>query len=298
MIKNDQIQLLDIKNVYPDPNQPRQFFDPSKLEELKNSILKHSQLVPIAVIPSKNKNQYIIIDGERRYRACKALGLKTIKAIIHEQTDLKASQVSRFQIQEKTLAWTGLDRAKIILNLVRLEGGNQEAIGQELGLTKNAVREYLTIAQLSTEQQNAIFKLNLPISLTRIIIRASNKITDKNLCKQFIGATLNRLKEGEVIPPAVINQINFGFEITGDKLVKQLLKTKKTYRAFINGDQASKAEQILNRLNYNVSYTANLITRLKSIKGYKITRNDLNDKLKDKIKNAGEVLTKFYAEIE
>src|SRR3990167_11029019 len=94
MIERKTILSIPISSIVPEANQPRQYFDPAKLEELKNSIAKHSVLVPIAVMAQDN-GKYLLIDGERRYRASLALKLKDIPAIVHSAQDFEKLQVKR-----------------------------------------------------------------------------------------------------------------------------------------------------------------------------------------------------------
>src|ERR671912_1713766 len=78
-----EIVELNLAQVRPDPNQPRQFFDEEDLEELASSIKEHGQLQPILVRPDpQGDRMYIIIGGERRFRASERLGRERIQAII------------------------------------------------------------------------------------------------------------------------------------------------------------------------------------------------------------------------
>ena len=71
---------ISIDKIYPNPNQPRKIFDKESLHELATSIKTHGLIQPIIV--NKTDDGYMIIAGERRYRACKIAGLKTISCII------------------------------------------------------------------------------------------------------------------------------------------------------------------------------------------------------------------------
>ncbi|WAC01571.1 ParB/RepB/Spo0J family partition protein [Lacinutrix neustonica] len=75
-----QIQNLSIGKIIPDPMQPRKTFNEMLLLQLSESIKKHGVLQPITV--RKSKNDYVIVMGERRYRASKLAGKKTIPCIV------------------------------------------------------------------------------------------------------------------------------------------------------------------------------------------------------------------------
>ena len=77
-----KIQNLNIRKIIPDPMQPRKTLNETSLKELSESIKKHGVLQPITV--RKSENDYIIVMGERRYRASKLASKKTIPCIIRE----------------------------------------------------------------------------------------------------------------------------------------------------------------------------------------------------------------------
>ena len=80
---------LNINDIKPNLDQPRSFFDENAIKELAQSIKEQGLLMPILVKKDENninKNKFIIIAGERRWRACKSLKMKTIKAIVIKNT--------------------------------------------------------------------------------------------------------------------------------------------------------------------------------------------------------------------
>ena len=86
-----QIQMLEIELVSPDPAQPRKTFDEQSLNHLAQSIVEHGILQPITV--RKSENGYIIIMGERRFRASKLAGLTTIPAMVRNYGDNEIMEV-------------------------------------------------------------------------------------------------------------------------------------------------------------------------------------------------------------
>ena len=84
---------MDIYHIQPDKNQPRKNFDTETLNELAQSIKRSGVLQPILVREEK-PNTYTIIAGERRWRAAKLAGLKTIPVIVKNLTDIEMIEVS------------------------------------------------------------------------------------------------------------------------------------------------------------------------------------------------------------
>mgnify|MGYP002713245160 CR=1 FL=1 len=103
---------LEISKVYPNPNQPRKQFE--AIDELANSIKENGLIQPIAVV--KTDKGYMIISGERRYRACQSIGLKTIKAHTIQADDKKVQELALVEnIQRDDL--TDFEKAKFINQL-------------------------------------------------------------------------------------------------------------------------------------------------------------------------------------
>ena len=78
--------------IVPNPNQPREYFDPEKMAEMRKTIKKMGQVQPLSVVPivlEDGTRKLFIIDGERRFRAVKELGLSTVKVIVAWASDEK-----------------------------------------------------------------------------------------------------------------------------------------------------------------------------------------------------------------
>lgn len=90
------VNEIDIDSVYPNPNQPRKAFDQAALEELAQSVSRHGVIMPIIV--NKSAKGYMIIAGERRYRASKLAGLKKVPVIIKNYTERQIKEISLIEI--------------------------------------------------------------------------------------------------------------------------------------------------------------------------------------------------------
>jgi ParB family chromosome partitioning protein len=124
--------ILPIKYIFPNPNQPRKDFDPVKLEELSMSIKEYGVRQPILVTPRDGR--YMIVAGERRYRASLLAGLTEMPAVIDEMTDdlveelalLENIQREDLNVIEIALAYKSLmDRGWTTQRLARKMGFKQ-----------------------------------------------------------------------------------------------------------------------------------------------------------------------------
>lgn len=131
------IQEIELKKIIPDPNQPRKEFDSEMLTELAESIKEHGLIQPI-VLRRLSADQYVIIAGERRFRAVSLNGSNTIKAIVKNNTDEK--ELGYLQVAEN------LKRADLNVNELaefvcgRIEfGESQTYIAKNLGIRKEQI---------------------------------------------------------------------------------------------------------------------------------------------------------------
>ncbi|MBR0521192.1 MAG: ParB/RepB/Spo0J family partition protein, partial [Spirochaetales bacterium] len=98
-----KIMEIDVSSIKPNPNQPRKTFDPDALMDLSTSIKAQGVLQPILVEEIAD-NVYVIVAGERRYRAAKLAGLKKIPCIVRTFSDLQRMEISLIEnIQRENL---------------------------------------------------------------------------------------------------------------------------------------------------------------------------------------------------
>jgi ParB family transcriptional regulator, chromosome partitioning protein len=138
--------ILKLSQIKLPPSQPRKYFDPDALEQLKESIKIHGILQPLLVRPFNGN--YELIAGERRYRAAQELGLTEIPVHIRELSDNEARQLSLIEnLQREDL--NPLEETEAILDLLVLRiGGDRPSVisllhqlaNTQRGLTDNVVR--------------------------------------------------------------------------------------------------------------------------------------------------------------
>lgn len=140
-----ELRTLNISQVHADPDQPRRTFDEEALAELAQSVKEHGVIQPIIVI--KSNGEYQIVAGERRYRASKLAGLKTIPAIIRTLTDqnkLELSLIENLQRRDLNVIETATAYAKLRdqFNL------SNEQIGERVHKSPSAVNNTMRLLKL------------------------------------------------------------------------------------------------------------------------------------------------------
>ncbi|USO02022.1 MAG: ParB/RepB/Spo0J family partition protein [Alphaproteobacteria bacterium] len=171
-LNDDIVTNVDIDLVTPDPNQPRKQFNIDSVTQLAESIQKHGLLQPIIVNKLPN-GHYRIIAGERRYRACKALGLATITAKIVDYDDEKTMQVSLIEnIQRENL--NPIDIALGLSTLLQQFNKTQEELAQEISKSRSYVTNVLRLLNLPESVKDTIRKGKISLGHAKVLSSVTN----------------------------------------------------------------------------------------------------------------------------
>ena len=137
---------LDITKVKPNPNQPRKNFDEDALKELASSIKIHGIVQPIVVNKQAN-GEYLIIAGERRWRAANLCGLRTVPAVVKNYTDKQIKEISIIEnLQREDL--NPIEAARAIKQLMDEYGLTQETVSERIGKSRSNVANTLRLLSL------------------------------------------------------------------------------------------------------------------------------------------------------
>ena len=141
-----KVDTLPLREIEPDPEQPRKTFDEQALGELAASIAEHGLLQPIAVRP-RPRGGYSIVAGERRWRACRMAGLNDVPVVIKEVSDEQAMELALVEnLQREDLG--PVEEATGIRELMTRCGLTQEQAAQKLGKSRSALANSLRLLNL------------------------------------------------------------------------------------------------------------------------------------------------------
>lgn len=141
-------RMISIDRLEPNPNQPR--IEIGDLSDLIASIREKGVLEPLLVRPSEVGGRFMIISGERRYRAAREAGLREIPCIEMQVDDRAVAEIALIEnLQRKDL--TAFEEADGLLVLVERFGYTHEEISRKIGKSRSSVTEALTIASLPME---------------------------------------------------------------------------------------------------------------------------------------------------
>ncbi len=140
---------IALDDLYPNPDQPRKAFDQNALSELAASIKEHGVIMPI-IVNKESDGQYMIIAGERRFRAAKMAGLKTVPTIVKEYTPRQIEEISLIEnLQREDL--NPIEAATAMKRLMDEYRLTQEDLAERIGKSRPAITNTLRLLSLPAE---------------------------------------------------------------------------------------------------------------------------------------------------
>lgn len=194
---SSSISEIPLRYIYANPDQPRHNFDPEALEELALSIKEHGVISPITLRKQSN-NEYMIIAGERRYRASKMAGLDTIPAYVRTAKD---EQVMEWALIEN-IQREDLNAIEIALAYQKLMDDHhltQEKMAERVGKKRATVANYLRLLKLPAEIQIGIKEKMIDMGHARAILGSPSPENQLDIYKKIINHGLSVRKVEELV---------------------------------------------------------------------------------------------------
>lgn len=164
-----QIIEADIDQIVPNPDQPRKSFSDESLRELASSIERHGVIQPIVVKRTEIPNKYVLVAGERRWRASKIVGKTTMHAILTTGDTEELSLIENIQREDLN----PLEEAEALKRMMERHQYTQEQLGAIIGKAQNTVSQTLSLLQLPEKirteyHQNPTVSKSILMELSRM----------------------------------------------------------------------------------------------------------------------------------
>jgi len=170
-----RIVEVELTNLRPNPDQPRTDFNPASIQELAASIQQHGMIQPIAVMKDPHypddPTKFLIVAGERRYRAWQLLGRETIPAVITAGDPAEIALIEN--IQRENLH--PLDEARGLANLMQKHGYTQEDVSRVVTKSRPSVNELLRLTTLAQTIQQECRTFDIPKSTLVALARVETE---------------------------------------------------------------------------------------------------------------------------
>lgn len=190
-VKSDGSSVFEINldEIKANPYQPRKEFSEDELSELADSIKEHGVIEPIIVTKNPDGG-FIIVGGERRTRASRLAGLKTIPAVIKEYTPQKMLEIALIEnIQREDL--NALEEALAYQQLMEMANLSQEDVAKRVGKKRSTVANSLRLLKLPVDMQRALTEGRITAGHARAILSVINPSDQQILYARIIGNGLS-----------------------------------------------------------------------------------------------------------
>ena len=180
---------IDIEKIKPNPNQPRKNFDIDALNELASSIKVHGIVQPI-VVNDLGDGAYMIIAGERRWRAANICGLKKVPAVVRNYTEKQVKEISIIEnLQREDL--NPIEAAKAIKELMDEYGLTQDAVSDRIGKSRSSVANTLRLLSLYPDVMKMVEEGKISAGHARCLVVVEDKNEQIKLAQAVVNKNLS-----------------------------------------------------------------------------------------------------------
>jgi len=193
-----QLAQLALNQLVPASDQPRQEFVEESLEELAQSIRSYGILQPLIVTPHDNEHSYLIIAGERRWRAAARAGLKTVPCVIRkleQHTLLEMALLENIQREDLSV----LDEARSYARLMEEHGYTQASLAQKLGKPRSVIANLVRILSLPPAILDDLQLQIISLGHAKLLCTLPDERSQKKIHKAIISRKLSVRQTEEFI---------------------------------------------------------------------------------------------------
>ncbi|WP_194192617.1 ParB/RepB/Spo0J family partition protein [Clostridium chrysemydis] len=187
-VKTNNNLMIPLNKITNNSEQPRKFFDKENISELAESIKNHGIIQPL--ILKKQKNNYIIVAGERRFRAAKMLGLKEVPAIIMDLTEKEILEIALIEnIQRENL--NPIEEAIAYKKLLSEFDLTQNELSQRIGKSRTAITNTMRLTNLDSRVQQYLIESVISEGHGRALLGTDDKELQYKLAQKVIDEKLS-----------------------------------------------------------------------------------------------------------
>jgi ParB family chromosome partitioning protein len=191
---------IPLDRIEPDPDQPREEFDQEALARLADSLRSRGQLQPIRVRWDEGRGAYVIVVGERRWRAARMAGLPTLTCVVAEGA-ADAGELLALQLIENCVRedLQPIEQARAYRTLMERTGWSGNRLAQELGIAQSSVVHALALLDLPTDIQEHVERGTLSPSTAYEISKAPDPDAQAAIAERVVSEGLSRAEAVEAV---------------------------------------------------------------------------------------------------
>ncbi len=194
VLEGEVIIEIPLENIKPNPFQPRKIFNQEKIDDLAISIKEYGVFQPIIV--KQVTEGYIIVSGERRYRASKQVGLETIPAIVRQYEPRMVIEIALLEnLQREDLS--PIEEAEAYQNIIEKLSYTQKELADRIGKSRSHITNILGLLNLPDEVQKMIISEEISMGHARVLSKLSDQDRIKSLASLIIskGLSVRQIEE-------------------------------------------------------------------------------------------------------
>ncbi len=190
--------LVPVEQVVPNPRQPRHVIEDSSLEELAGSIREHGVLQPLIVTFDGQTDQYVLVTGERRWRAARLAGLDTVPVLVRQITEQQRLELALIEnIQRADLM--PLETAEAFRNLNEEFGMTHEEIAYRIGKSRTAVTNTIRLLSLPEVIRQALAEQKISEGHARALLGLSSAVAQGSVLNTILQKDLTVRQTEELV---------------------------------------------------------------------------------------------------
>ncbi|MFQ3620332.1 MAG: ParB/RepB/Spo0J family partition protein [Spirochaetales bacterium] len=194
--KSTGYEWVKLNLLVPNPHQPRKEFSQEALEELAASIRSKGVLQPL-LVEKQSDNSYLIIAGERRYRAAQLAGLSEVPVIVRSFSEEEKLEIALIEnLQREDL--TPIEEAKAYRAVMDSAGLSQEELSERIGKNRSTIANSLRLLKLPEDMQEALHKGEITAGHARAILSVVNPADMRILFHRIVSKDLS-VREAEAL---------------------------------------------------------------------------------------------------
>ena len=240
--------LIPVDRIVPDPEQPRREFDPEGLRELAESLKTRGQLQPVRVRWDEPSGNWVLISGERRWRAAALAGLPSLQAVEAKGT-LTPDEILEDQLVENCLRedLKPIEQARAFKSLMDVRGWSHRQLAEQLHIAPSAVSQALALLKLPDAVQESVEVGNLAPSAAYELSKVNDPEDQARLAAQVVAERLSRTETAEAVRRTSSRTITGkGRRASKDRKAKpRVFRTKAGTRVTVESRKALDNESIL-----------------------------------------------------
>lgn len=227
--ESDAVSTIDLRDLRPNPYQPRRDFNEEKLQELADSIREHGIIQPLVVRKSSIKG-FDIVAGERRFRAAQQLGLTSVPAVVREFSDVQLMEIAIIEnLQREDL--NAIEIAEAYHNLMDKCHLTQEQLARRVGQSRSHVANMLRLLQLPGDVRSLVSRGTLSMGHARALLAVEDETKQAELARKAVDEELSVRKVEELVYQPEKKRVSR--ETLRPKHVQEFRRYEEQFRAYL-----------------------------------------------------------------